>query len=119
MRAGAKPVLSLLSVKSATDQVLISTNRELVLPIAAETLGKIGLELKDPALFDNPTATFAVLMGRSFLGRMGKLCLVFVTLKAVSESATHILLEGYVKGAAALAAAEVKRVRDELAARFH
>ena len=54
-----------MSVQSATDQLLISANREIVLPIIAETLGKVGRALKDPALFDIPTATFAVLMGRS------------------------------------------------------
>jgi hypothetical protein len=117
-RAGGKAVISLLSVKSATDQILISANREVVLPIIAETLGKVGLALKDPAVFDIPTATFAVLMARSFLGQMGKPCLVFLTLKAVSEGSTHVLIEGHTKGPAKGASYEIKRVRDEISARF-
>jgi hypothetical protein len=119
MRTGAKPVIALLSVKSTTDQILISANREVVLPIIAETLGKIGLTLKDPALFDIPNATFAVLMARSFMGVMGKPCLVFLTLKAVSENSTHVLLEGYAKElGSVVTSAEIKRVRDEISARF-
>jgi hypothetical protein len=119
MQAGAKPILALLSVKLATDQILISANREVVLPMIAETLGKIGITLKDPALFDIPTATFTVLMGRSFLGVMGKPCLVFLTLKAVSENSTHVLIEGYAKDFGSnVTSAEVKRVRDEISARF-
>jgi hypothetical protein len=121
VRAGAKPVLSLISVKSATDQILISANREVVLPIIAEIFGKISLVLKDPALFDISTATFALLMGRrSFLGPMSKPCLVFATLKAVSENSTHVLIDGYAKDLyGKVASAEVKRVRNEISARFH
>ena len=119
LRAGSKAALATMSVHSATDQILISANREVVLPIIAETLGKICLTLKDPALFDIPTATFAVLMGRSLLGVKSPPCLVFITLKPVSENSTHILIEGYGKGySAAVASAEVKRVRVEISARF-
>ena len=119
-RGTAKAVLYLMSVQSATDQLLISANRENVLPIVAETLGKVGL-LKDPALFDIPTATFAVLMGRSWpaLGVKSKPCLVFVTLKAVSENSTHVLIEGYSRSwGLSVTSAELKRVRDEISARF-
>ena len=121
VRAGAKPVLSLLSVKSATDHILISANRDIALPIIAETLGKIGRALKDPALFDIPTATFAVLMGKAFLGsyEYSQPCLVFVTLKAVSEHSTHVLLEGFAKAfSARVTDSEVKRAREEISARF-
>ena len=102
-------------------RLLISASREAVLPIIAETLGKIGRALKDPALFDIPTATFAVLMGTAFLGtyKYGKSCLVFVTIRAVSEHSTHVLIEGYAKGfSAGVADSEVKRVREGISARF-
>lgn len=129
VRAGAKAALATMSVHSATDQFLISTNREVALPIIAETLGKTIAEtlgtmmsptLKDPSLFDIPTATFAVLIERYLLGvKQGVLSLVFVTLKAVSEGSTHILIEGYQKGYFPRAASvEVKRVRDQISARF-
>lgn len=120
VRGTTKGVLSLMSVQSATDQLLISANREIVLPIIAETLGKVGRALKDPALFDIPTATFAVLMGRSLLGVESKPCLVFVTLKAVSENSTHVLMEGYARSwGLSITSAELKRVRNEISARFH
>jgi hypothetical protein len=114
-----------MSVKSETDQILLSVNRELAMPIIAETLGKIGRALKDPALFDIPTATFAVLMGKPVLS-WSKPCLVFVTLKPVSENSTHILLEGYVKtwgegrpwGTRKGGFHELTRVRNEISARF-
>ena len=118
-KACTNPVLSLLSVHSAQDQILISGSREIVLPIIAETLEKIGRALRDPALFDLPTATFAVLMGKAFLGQYGQSSLVFVTLKAVSESSTHVLIEGYAKGFSdGIANSGVKRVREGIGARF-
>src|SRR5262245_21052066 len=61
-RAGGKASLGLMSIKSETDQILLSANREVAMPIIAETPGKISRAVKDPALFDIPTATFAVLM---------------------------------------------------------
>jgi hypothetical protein len=39
-RASAKPILSIQSVRSAQDQILISASREIVLPIIAETLAR-------------------------------------------------------------------------------
>ena len=98
-RSGAKAAQALMSVsvKSAEDQFIIPASNELVIPIIAETLGKIGLGLKDPALFDIPTATFAVFMGQQILGRMTGACLVFITLRAVSDNSTHLLIEGYAK----------------------
>jgi hypothetical protein len=39
MRAGAKPVIALVSVKSTTDQILISANREVVLGPVARLVG--------------------------------------------------------------------------------
>ena len=78
-RAGAKAAQALMSisVKSAKDQFIISASKELVTPIITETLGKISLGFKDPALFDIPTATFAVFMGQQILGRMTTAGLVF------------------------------------------
>jgi hypothetical protein len=76
--------------------------------------------LKDPAVFDVPTATFAVLVVYSALGYAGAPCLVFVTLKALAENSTHVLLEGYARGwGNRLAADSAKRVREQIGARFH
>jgi hypothetical protein len=44
--------------------------------------------------------------------------LVFVTLKAVSENSTHVLLEGYARGWG-MATDGVKRVREQIGACFH
>ena|SRR5262245_6667266 len=61
-RATGKAMLKCMSVKTETDQILLSVNHEIALPVIADTLKKIGRMVKDPALFDVPTATFAVLM---------------------------------------------------------
>jgi hypothetical protein len=61
-RATGKAVLKCMSVKTETDQILLSVNHEVAMPVIADTLKKIGRMVKDPALFDIPTATFAVLM---------------------------------------------------------
>src|SRR2546423_1479681 len=61
-RASAKSVLMCMSVKTETDQILLSVNRETAMPVIADTLKKIGRMVKDPASFDVPTATFVVLM---------------------------------------------------------
>jgi len=86
-----------ISTKSAEDQFIIAANHESILPIIAETLRKISFGLKDPSLFDVPTATFAAFMGQQVLGRMTTACLVFITLRAVSENSTHVLITAYTK----------------------
>jgi hypothetical protein len=61
-------------------------------------------------------------MTNAFLGtyQYSSSCLVFVTIKAVSENSTNVLIEGYAKGFSARAAdPEVKRVREGIGARFH
>jgi hypothetical protein len=117
-RRGAKAILGLMDVESATDHIVLSANREVVLPIVAETLQKIGV-VKDSALFDAPTVTFAALLVPSILGVKGKPCLVFLTLKPLSEHSTHVLIEGYTKTwGQRHASNEVKRVRKEISARF-
>jgi len=78
---------------------MISVNCEVVLPIIAEILKKISLEFKDPVLFGIPTATFAIFVGPPILGRMSTPCLVFITLRVVSENSTHGLIEGYAREA--------------------
>ena len=132
-RASAKAALKCMSVKTETDQILLSVSRETAMPIIADTLKKIGRMVKDPALFDIPTATFAVLMataskwGQLWGGEpLAKPCLVFVTLKSVSENSTHVLLEAYTKtfgqgqpwGTKNGAFHELTRVRNEIGARF-
>jgi hypothetical protein len=121
-RAGAKAAQALMSVsvKSASDQFIISASNELVIPIIAETLGKISLGLKDPSLFDIPTATFAIFMGQLVLGRMTTACLVFITLRAVSENSTHVLIEGYAKEPFKnnIASSWVKKVHNAISANF-
>lgn len=121
-RAGAKAGLALIpiSVKSTQDHFMISANREVVLPTIAETLKKISLEFKDPALFDIPTATFAIFVGRPILGRMSTPCLVFITLRAVSENSTHGLIEGYAREAFInrTTSSWVKQVRNAICANF-
>jgi hypothetical protein len=96
-RAGAKAAQSLMAIsaKSAQDQFLVSENCEIALPKTLEALKRVGYGLKDPALFDVPTATFCVYMALQALGRMNAPGLVFVTLRAVSEKSTHVLAEGY------------------------
>ena len=98
-RAGAKAAQSLMSVsiKLAEDQFITATSNEVVIPITADTLSKISLGLKDPALFDIPTATIAALMGQLLLGGKYGACLVFVTVRALSENSTHIHIQGYSK----------------------
>jgi hypothetical protein len=121
-RAGAKAAKALLpiSVKSAEDQFIISANLDFSLPIVAATLKKTGFGLKDPALFDIPTATFAVLMQRRMMGRLYAPCLVFITLRALSENSTHALIEGYAKEPFKnrIATDWVKQVRNAITADF-
>ena len=89
-RATSKAALKCMSVKTETDQVLLSVNHEIAMPVIADTLKKIGRMVKDPALFDVPTATFAVLMATvskldQWLNANNETtapsCLVFVALK--------------------------------------
>ncbi|MGJ5179657.1 hypothetical protein ACQR16_16370 [Bradyrhizobium oligotrophicum] len=131
-RPGHKAAAFLLSnfvrLETATDQILVSAGRDLALSIISEVfnsenknaLTKESYTLKDPAVFDIPTATFAVLVVHSALGYAGGSYLVFVTLKAVSETSTHVLLEGYARGLGnKLAAYVVKRTREQISACFH
>src|SRR5262245_29238357 len=98
-RATGKAMLKCMSVKTETDQILLSVNHEIALLVIADTLKKIGRMVKDPALFDVPTATFAVLMAtvskfeRWFNGADETAvpgCLVFVTLKPTSENSRDV-----------------------------
>ena len=119
-RAGAKAAQAVMSIsiKSAEDQFIVSASNDVVIPIVVETLGKISLGLKDPALFDIPTATFAVFMGETMLGRTTA-CLVFITLRAASENSTHVLIVGYAKEPFNndIASSWVKKVRNAISAK--
>jgi hypothetical protein len=134
VRASGKLIDKCMPVKTETDQVVLSVNHEAAMPVIADTLKKIGRMVKDPALFDIPTASFAVLMATvskvdkwlSGNETMVPSCLVFVTLKPLSENSTHVLLEGYTKtfgqgrpwGTKYGAFHELTRVRDEISTRF-
>lgn len=119
-RAGAKAAQAIMriTVKSAEDQFLISANRDVVLPIIGKTLAKMSYGLKDPALFDVPTATFCVYLAQQVLGRMYAAFLVFITLRPVSEKSTHVLIKGHAiePFRNKIAAGWVKKVHDEISA---
>jgi hypothetical protein len=55
------PIISLKSLKTIEDQFVISKNCEALFPIIAETIRKISNEIKDPAVFDVPTAIFCAI----------------------------------------------------------
>ena len=118
-RAGAKAAQELMSIsiKSAEDQFILSASNDVVLPIIAKTLEEISIGFKDPALFDMPTASFAVFMGQQILGRTSS-GLVFITLRAVSENSTHVLITGYTKEPFKnnMAVGWVKKARDAITA---
>ena len=96
---------------------MLSASNDVVLPIIAKTLEEISLSFKDPALFDTPTASFAVFMGQQILGRTSG-GLVFITLRAVSENSTHVLITGYAKEPFKnhMAVGLVKKARDAITA---
>ena len=121
-RGGAKAALAAMpiTVKTAEDQFLISENCETALPKTLEALKNISYGLKDPALFDVPTATFCVYMAFQAFGRMNAPCIVFVTMRPASEGSTHLLLEGHAKEPFnnKVAKGYVKKVREAISARF-
>ena len=127
VRATTKVVHKCTSVKVETDQIMLPVNREAAMSVIADTLKKIARSVKDPALFDFPTATFAVEMytlsklekwGGEGWGARHSPCLVFVTLRSVAENSTHVLLEGYSLGYNGSTVREVTHVRSEISARF-
>jgi len=117
-RAGAKPVMLLMSLKSATDQFVVPRTCDSIIPEIADTIGKISVAVKDPAIFDVPNASLAALMCHAFFGRMGKPCLVLVSVRAASNASTHVILEGYSIGVRNIARAYVKDIRCAIESRF-
>jgi hypothetical protein len=120
-RGGAKAAQALMPIalKTEEDSILISESNDLVLPIVKEQLRKSSYGLKDPALFDVPTATFCVYMAFQALGRIASPSLVFVTLKPVSQGATHVFIVGHALSLTTKTAAHwVKQIREVISTAF-
>jgi hypothetical protein len=113
-RAAVSPILSLQSVNTIEDQFVISKNCDAILPIISETLRVMSNEIKDPSVFDFPTASFCVILYYLILGRIGKPNLIFVTARPLSDASTNILLNGYCLGPASMLKGYVKKVHDAL-----
>ena len=121
-RSSAKGAQALLGVKvrSEEDHLLIPENSEIVVQKAADAISRICNGLKDPALFDFPTATFCVYLVTQMLGSASGHALVFVTVKPLSEKSTHVIIVAFARQAftSTIAAGRVKEVRNAIKEKF-
>ena len=92
-RVGASPVIKLMGLDSAVDQVLVTAPVEQATKLVFEALKKSTREAIDPSLFSS-TATYVALLGkRDFLGNYYGTDLAFISVRQASDSNTQVLVK--------------------------
>ena len=132
-RGGVKAAHLLLrpTLQLSQDEFLICDSKEHAIPKIVDAIknvrnevkmiGYTRHEIKDPNVFDITTAAFCVYYEVEALGRATMLCLAFITLNAVSEQQTHVIIECYSLGAfnsKSISSYWVKNVRSAIERRF-
>jgi hypothetical protein len=98
VKASTRPVLATMSPQRVTDQIIVSKSRAIVIKEIGEILPSNSLEIMDPSRFSADTATFCALTGQRLPFGTDQLCLVFITVRALSDESSQILLEAFEKG---------------------
>lgn len=96
-KAGPKLVLATMNLQRVSDQLTIEKSREIVIRDIADILSHEAFELLDPLKFSANTVTICALIGVSALYVGDMLCLVFITIRALSEQSSQVLFEAYTK----------------------
>ncbi len=97
-KATSRAVQATMSSLRMSDQIITSKNREVAIRLVGEVLSSNALEIMDPSRFSAETTTFCALLGQRLPYGADQVCLVFITIRALSDETSQILLEAYGKG---------------------
>jgi len=113
-RASVSPILSLQSVNTVEDQFVITKNCDSILPTISDSIRVMSNEIKDPSVFDMPTASFCAILYYVVLGQIGKPNIIFVTARPLSDISTGIIINGYCLGPTPMLKGYIKKVREAI-----
>ena len=115
-KAVVKGVQGTQSLSRVADQALISKPRDQVIQELGAVLQSSAREMLDPERFSATQATFCALLGLVILNMPSQPCVVFVTIRSLSDNSTQVLFEGYAKGwGEAGVRGEINRLRKNIA----
>jgi hypothetical protein len=114
-----KGLASTLSLHGCADEITVSDSPEKTSAGIRQALGRVAKELFDPSKFSASGASCCALIEAAFPGSTAMPCLVFVTVKPISQQSVQVLVETRAMGwTNVVARTELKLLKDYIAKQF-